>query len=404
MSSGTCRAWMVRLLVVLSCLVPGVLLSVQPAAAACGPTITEPLPDRPWPLQRLRPDLVWPITQGERITVAVIDSGVSDSHPALAGQVLDGTDFITPGANGHCDNVGHGTLVAGIIAGKPTRTSGFTGMAPAAKILPIRVLESAERTFNEEDPQKIANAIRYAVDKGAKVINMSLVTQPVQPLADAVKYALNNDVIIVAAVGNEGSGGGGGQDDAPAYPAAYQGVVGVAGVDKDGIHVESSQIGDYVDIAAPGYEIAGPAPNGGGYAYYPKGGTSFAAAFISGIVALVWGNRPDLSGPEVIDRILRTADAPPNGWDQAIGYGVANPIWAVTSLAAPRAGNAPAGPTALAVPAPDAQDRIRGIALLTGLLAVAVAVLILVAAVVIRRGRSRQWRPGRTPLLTDEST
>jgi type VII secretion-associated serine protease mycosin len=400
MSPETRRTWLVRVLVIVTCLVPGVVLGpASPALAACGPTSNSPVPDRPWPLKRLRPDLVWPISKGDNMVVAVIDSGVSKNHPTLDGQVLDGTDFVQPGQPGHCDNVGHGTLIAGIIAGKPTRSSGFTGIAPGAKILPVRVLEDADRNFDDNLPPRIANAIRYAVDKGAKIINLSLVTVPVPELADAVRYALSRNVIVVAAVGNEGQSA----NNAPSYPAAYDGVVGVAGVDKDGNHVQSSQTGDYVDVAAPGLEIAGPATNGDGYSYYERGGTSFAAAYISGIAALVWALRPNLSAAAVVDRILRTADAPPNGWDPAIGYGVANPTWAVTSLEAPRAVAAPSGPTQLNAAPPDAQERIRVIAMMTGFGAVALAVLVLVGAAVVRRGRRRGWRPGRAPSVTEEA-
>jgi subtilisin family serine protease len=97
-------------------------------AAACGQSITAPLPDKPWPLRRLRPELVWPLTTGKRIIVAVIDSGVSPAHPALAGQVLPGIDLVDPTGDGTCDEAGHGTLIAGIIAGLPTPSSGFRGL------------------------------------------------------------------------------------------------------------------------------------------------------------------------------------------------------------------------------------------------------------------------------------
>lgn len=366
------------------------------AAPACGPTISAPLADRPWPLRRLRPDLVWPVTQGAGVTVAVIDSGVSPDHPALSGQVLNGIDLVEPGQLGHCDRVGHGTMIAGIIAGRPTPTSGFTGIAPAAKIMPIRVLASSERTFDDEHPRRIANAIRLATDRGAKVINLSLTTVPIPELSEAVRYAQGKNVVLVAAAGNEG----GSQSDQPepAYPAAYDGVIAVAGVDEQGNHVPTSSTGDYVDIAAPGFEIAGPAPQGGGYAYQPKGGTSFAAGYVSGIVALVRAGQPDLPAEEVVDRVLRTADRPPNGWDRDLGFGVANPYWAVTSIAAPA--GAPTGPSgapaALAPPRPDPQEWIRPVALYTALGAIVGSVLVLTAATVVRRGRSRRWRPGRS--------
>jgi hypothetical protein len=125
---------------------------------------------------------------------------------------------------------------------------------------------------------------------------------------------------------------------------------------------------------------------------------------VSGIAALVWGAHPDLEAREVVERILRTADAPPNGWDRAIGYGVVNPFSAVTSIAAEGPVAASPRPAQLAARTGDAQERIRGIAMMTGMLAVAGAALVLVAAVVIRRGQRRRWRPGRTPPVTEEVT
>ena len=132
----------------------GPLGGATPAyAAACGPTSDAALPERPWPLRRLRPDRVWPITRGSGVIVAVIDSGVSDQHPVLANRLVAGKDLVDPTGDGTCDNVGHGTMIAGIIAGCTTRASGFHGIAPNARIMPIRVLASRERSFDEENPR-----------------------------------------------------------------------------------------------------------------------------------------------------------------------------------------------------------------------------------------------------------
>jgi type VII secretion-associated serine protease mycosin len=360
-------------------------------AAACGQSITAPLPDKPWPLRRLRPELVWPLTTGKRIIVAVIDSGVSPAHPALAGQVLPGIDLVDPTGDGTCDEAGHGTLIAGIIAGLPTPSSGFLGMAPDAKILPIRVLAGRERTFDENLPIRIATAIRMATDRGAGVINLSLTTAPVPELADAVKYAIAHDVIVVAAAGNEG-----GQSDQPAYPAAFDGVIAVAGVDENGDHVQTSTPGDYVDIAAPGKNIAGPAAQGGGYQLEPEGGTSFAAAYVSGVAALVKSYREDLNGPQIVQRILRTADRPAGGWDRDVGSGVVNPYWAVISVSAGGQTPGPQGQVALHAPAPDPNRALRLAAIWVAVLTVVLAALVFVAVWVVRTGRRRGWRPGRT--------
>jgi membrane-anchored mycosin MYCP len=359
--------------------------------APCGQSITAPLPDQPWPLRRLRPDLVWPLTTGKQVIVAVIDSGVSNSHPTLTGQVLPGIDLVSPDGDGTCDEAGHGTLIAGIIAGRVTPASGFHGIAPDAKILPIRVLASRDRSFDEDLPNRIADAIRLATDRGAGVINLSLTTAPVPALADAVKYAIAHNVIVVAAAGNEG-----GQTDQPAYPAAFDGVIAVAGVDENGDHVQTSTPGDYVDIAAPGKNIAGPAAQGGGYQLEPEGGTSFAAAYISGVAALVQSYRTDLKGPQIVERILRTADRPAGGWDRDVGSGVVNPYWAVVSVSAAEQAPGPPGQVALHAPAPDSNRTLRLIAVWVTVLTIVLAGLVFVLVWVVRSGRRRGWRPGRT--------
>jgi type VII secretion-associated serine protease mycosin len=371
---------------------PGLVLAPAPAyAAECGPVSDAPLPDQPWPLRRLRPDLVWPLTEGSDVTVAVIDSGVSDRHPALAGRLVAGLDLVDPSGDGTCDNVGHGTLIAGIIAGVSTPSSGFHGVAPAAKIMPIRVLESDDVSFDDQHPYRIADAIRLATDAGADVINLSLTTAPIEPLADAVAYALDHDVVVVAAAGNDGAT----QPDLPAFPAAYDGVIAVAGVDENGDHVPTSTPGDYVDIAAPGFRIEGPAPQGEGYLVMAEGGTSFAAGYVSGTVALLRAYRPGLSGPEVVDRVLRTADRPANGWDRDVGSGVVNPYWAVVSVAAEEDEEAPPGQVALTAPDVDPLRNVRLAAGWTAFVAVVLSGLIFASVSVIRRGQARHWRPGR---------
>ena len=173
-------------------------------AAACGRTFTDQLSATPWPLQRLRPEAAWPLSRGQGVTVAVIDSGVSRTHVKLAGQVLDGNDFVDPGGPGDCDNDGHGTLVAGLIAGRDTPESPFHGVAPDARILPVKVLPDSRPVNNPDMSQRIADAIVWSVEHGASIINLSLTTPDTPDLVNAVKYAASEDVLLVAAAGNNG--------------------------------------------------------------------------------------------------------------------------------------------------------------------------------------------------------
>ncbi|WP_309140018.1 S8 family serine peptidase [Micromonospora sp. 4G55] len=202
-------------------------LVVSPAPAVAAPNCPSPAggvapAETPWALRRLDPASAWRITRGERITVAVIDSGVSPTHPLLKGQVREGRDFNgLPSMQGRCDLAGHGTIVAGIIAGRDDTGAPYSGIAPAARILPVRVLPDTQRTSDPGLPLQIANAIRWSADQDVQVINLSLVTVDHPELARAVDYALGKGVVVVAAAGNRQQE----QQDLPAYPAAYPGVI-----------------------------------------------------------------------------------------------------------------------------------------------------------------------------------
>jgi membrane-anchored mycosin MYCP len=360
-------------------------------AAACGPVVAQGLAEAPWPLARLRPDLAWPLSTGAGVTVAVIDSGVSGDHPALAGKVLPGNDFVTPG-QGNCDENGHGTLIAGIIAGREHSSNGFVfrGIAPNASVVPVRVLRDQTRSFDREMPARIASAIRWAVDQGgAKVINLSLSTTDDPQLSSAVKYALDKGVVLVAAAGNESSSEG------PAYPAAYDGVLGVAAVDRQDKHSDTSTTGSFVDIAAPGKQIAGPAPAGGGYVYSEPGGTSFAAAYVSGVAALVKGYEPALTAQEVGRRLMDTADHPAGIWNTAVGYGIVNPQRAVGALRVNRTAGTTLAEVKPAVPRPDPLAGVITVATVVAISGAGTILVILLGTAAWRRGRLRGWRPSR---------
>lgn len=363
--------------------------------AACGPSYATALTHVPWPLQRLRPDLAWPLGRGQGVTVAVIDSGVSASPQVLSGQVLAGQDYVSGDGDGGCDESGHGTMVGAIIAGRDG-TGPYHGMAPDAKILPVRVLrDTAQYPSDQVDPL-IAQAIRWSTDHGANVINLSLNTSNSGAVRDAVAYAQQHDVVVVAAAGNQG---GSDQQGDVEYPAAFPGVLAVAGVDSSGAHVASSNTASYVDVAAPGDDIEGPAPRGGGYDVFPQGGTSFAAPYVSGLAALLRGHFPALSAAGIVRRVQQTADHPPGGWNDQVGYGVVDPYRALTEILADDTTGtaaAPAGP----LRAPAATDRTAPavtVAVWTTVVVLALAGLVALGAYLVPQGRRRGWRPSRAP-------
>lgn len=183
-----------------------------------------------WALGALQAESAWKISKGKGVTVAVIDNGVNAEHQDLQGNVLEGKDFVDGDNDASPDGEDHGTEMASIIAGHghgAGGADGVMGLAPEAKILPIRV--------NVDDGSGFADEIRYAVDRGATIINisMTLVTTQYENSASpadlaAINYALNKNVLIVAGAGNDGIG-----PDLP-FPANASGVVAVGGVDKSG--------------------------------------------------------------------------------------------------------------------------------------------------------------------------
>lgn len=324
----------------LAALLGGTLVTAVPTPAwadECDPVSEEgELNHTPWGQARMNAERVWPLTRGEGVTVAVIDSGVSDAHPVLDGKVDYGEDYVEPEEEGtakvgaDCDLVGHGTSIAGIIAGREDTDSPFAGMAPDAKLLSIRILPDL-RGGGRELPGNLASAIRDAADAGAEVINLSVQVVHASVLQKAVKYAAKEGAVLVAAAGNMGGEDG---TNAPQYPAAYDNdaMLAVSAMGPQGVKTESSNTGDYVDLAAPGEEIVGPGPEGKGFTGGKSAtGTSFAAAFVSGTAALVRSRFPDLSPKEAADRIRATAQSPPHIKDPQVGYGVVDPYRAVTA-------------------------------------------------------------------------
>lgn len=355
----------------------------------------------PWSQLRIRPELAWPLTMGEGITVAVIDSGVDAKHPQLTGQVIEGTDFLgAPGGPSTADCNGHGTEVAGIIAAKPVRGAPLHGVAPGAKVLSIRQYERrGDETRGGTDT--LAQAIRQAVAQEARVINISATADQDDPdLKAAVDFALASNVVIVAAAGNDELGA---RPDLAAkavfWPARYDGVLAVAATDEADKRADLSHSASYVDIAAPGKEVLTTGANGPRL-YTQVSGTSFAAPFVSGTAALIRAYHPDLTARQVVARIIATADVPPQGRGGAdLGAGIVNPYAALTAVI-PAEGAAgirsPSPPPAAlpAVPAPVDQS-VRNRALAISAITGGLALLLVIASVVVPRGRARRWQPRR---------
>lgn len=288
-----------------------------------------------WALSSLNTDQAWRTTKGGGITVAVLDTGVDDRHPDLAGSVLPGKDFIGFGAQrGERAWARHGTAMAGIIAAHghgPGSEDGVMGIAPAAKILPVRVIlegtDKAREKARNSRGNALAQGIRWAADQGADVINLSLGddSESAHPEAAedaAVQYALAKGSVVVASAGNGGEKG-----DHISYPAAYPGVIAVTAVDRFGTHAAFSTRRWYATVSAPGVDIVMADPD---QKYYQGWGTSAASAFVSGAVALVRAAHPGLA-PAQIKKLLADSarNGPEGGRDDAKGYGIVDPAAAI---------------------------------------------------------------------------
>lgn len=359
-----------------------VLLPATPAHAtprcASPPPPGHDAPQPSWAQLRDDRDTLASLADGHGVTVAVVDSGVDASHPQLRGRVVSGIDALD-GGDGRVDCVGHGTAVASLIAGRGEAHAGLRGLAPGATILPVRVSErplgDAVEGSRTVSPDRLAAAIRGAVDAGARVLNLSLVLyRDDARVRHAIGYAVAHDVVVVAAAGNLHE-----QGDPTPYPAAYDGVLGVGALGPDGLRWPASQVGPYVDLLAPGAEVTAAAA-GRGYDTYS--GTSFAVPYVAATAALVRQYRPGLSAAQVVARLLATADAGP-GASGGYGQSVLNPYRAVTERLVeepgrktPPASTSRPGPAAAAVIATGRRTGTLGLVLAGVTLLLAVLVLV----------------------------
>ncbi|MFI0741608.1 type VII secretion-associated serine protease mycosin [Streptomyces sp. NPDC021100] len=266
---------------------------------------------------------MWRTSTGSGVTVAVIDSGVDDGLPDLRGQVLPGKDFLPSGTGAHKDAVGHGTSMAVLIAGtgEGPENSATKGLAPGAKILPLRVLSHVDGWAAQNEA--VVRAIRYAADSPAKVINMSF-GNPGQgrPMEEAVRYALSRGKLLFASSGNEGREG-----NPVEYPAAFPGVVAVSAIDKDARVTAESVRGPQVSLAAPGDDMFHSCPGSTGICRSHGTSAASALASASASAALLWSAHPDWTANQVLRVLINTAGGPKSGERRSdtLGYGVVRP-------------------------------------------------------------------------------
>lgn len=277
-----------------------VLVVVQSASA-------DPIRDRQYWLNDYGFTKAWQLTQGEGVKVAIIDTGIDGTHPALEQAVVGGTDVSGLGSSDGLTPVGqnsyHGTMVASLLAGRGNpddNTAGILGTAPKAQLLSVSMAFGVDGLDTDS---QIAEGIVWAVDNGAQVINLSLTRNSTSwPVSwdEAFQYAFDNDVVIVAAVGNRVDG-----TEQVSAPATIPGVIAVAGVDKQAKASElSSASGFTIGVTAPAEELVAAYPGG---EYRIWSGTSGAAPIVAGLVALIRSLYPELDAANVVNRVISSA-------------------------------------------------------------------------------------------------
>ncbi|WP_170304869.1 type VII secretion-associated serine protease mycosin [Kitasatospora viridis] len=322
--------------------------SWTPLGISAAGNCTFPAPDvpaEPWALQRVQLDRLWQTATGKGVTVAVIDTGVDPTNPQLArpGKVISGTTYLMDKSQNPpvqaqggstTDPVGHGTKVAGIIAATPMPGVGFVGLAPDANILTIRQNDDAGDGDVNTLTQSINEAVKDRQADNVRVINISQDVRSVggspdftgsAGLQQALAAAEQAGIVVVAASGNDGQG-------QPTYPAAYPTVLAVGASDRNNERASFSQYGDFVQVAAPGVDMLSTVPSHG---QCVDDGTSFAAPYVAGVAALLVQEYPNWTPRQIRARIEQTAQRVERGRNAYIGWGVVDPLKAVTDTSAP---------------------------------------------------------------------
>jgi type VII secretion-associated serine protease mycosin len=321
---------------------PGTTASARTGEQTALATATDPKRPSQWAFDSVPFEAAWDQTTGAGVCVAVLDTGIATTHPEFAGRIGGTLDLSGDGVE---DGYGHGTHVAGIIAADANNGVGVAGAAPGATLLVVKVL--ANDGWGQSS--WVAQGITWAVDHGARVINMSLGSACPQSapsgcdstaMQTAVTYAQNHDVVVVAAAGNEGDP----LDHYPdrtnpeygywSWPAALSWPIAVAAVDSSSNRPAFSTQASYVDVAAPGASILSTAPvapttvwTSGTTGYGTMSGTSMATPYVSALVALLRSAHPTESATQIRSRVTSTAhDLGTTGWDEAFGAGLIDPV------------------------------------------------------------------------------
>lgn len=299
-----------------------VALTVFVAFTFSAPASADQVRDLQYWIQDLGFEKAWQSSEGEGVLVAIIDTGIDATHPDLVGQVVGGKDVSGLGTPDGLTPVGeysyHGTMVASLLAGTGQGSdTGVKGAAPKAKLLSVSMAFGVDGLDTDK---QLAEGIHWAVDQGAKVINLSLTRNTTNwPTIwdEAFLYAFDHDVVIVAAAGNRGDG-----TERIAAPATIPGVIAVGGLDRNGkASISSSSGGFTLSVSAPSEDLVAAYP-GGQYRLYS--GTSAAAPLVAGEVALIRSKFPKLSANDVIARVIQSADSASN-FSPETGYGAINP-------------------------------------------------------------------------------
>jgi subtilisin family serine protease len=274
-----------------------------------------------WNLKSMNVEKAWSdldtanIPNGKSVTVAVLDTGVQHNHEDLVGRVLDGATFVDGEETTNLtaeDDQGHGTFVSGFISANANNSVGIAGVAGKqnVKILPVKVMNKN----GSGQALDIAEGIRYAVDNGADVINMSISGEYSETIEEAVQYAAEKNVVVVAAAGN-----GGGSADA-SYPAALPNVISVGALAQGDQHYTRSNVGETVDLSAPGAGVFSTSMTS--EKYITGSGTSYAAPHVAAVAALYKLKYPNASAAEIEEVLKATAqDLGTEGFDKETGYG-----------------------------------------------------------------------------------
>ncbi|WP_084725776.1 S8 family serine peptidase, partial [Streptacidiphilus melanogenes] len=308
-----------------SALLAGAFLGLIASINQSTTSLADQVRDAEWPLFAFHASSsVWTKSTGNKVVVAVIDEGVRASHQDLSAAVLPGKCFYSAcSASVDTSGDGHGTAMASLIAGRghgADSTEGVMGLAPSARILPM----DAELSSTVSGSEQIANAVRYATDSGARIIDMSFGSGAGSDvLKAAIAYAESHDVVLVASAGNDGAA-------KLSWPAAYPGVVSVGAVDAEGKPWVDSNYGPGLTLAAPGVNIVAAGANSDSE-YRLSDGTSDAAAYVSAEAALVRAEYPGLTAGQVVNRMVKSALNPTGRvHDDHYGYGIIRPDAALT--------------------------------------------------------------------------